>query len=106
MSTNLQFQVSKIQPLHDRVLVDVFEPKENTTKGGIIIPENSKEKPSIGIVAAVGHGTVTSDGKKIELSVKPGDKIIFGKYAGTEMSDHNGKKYLIMKESDILCIVE
>lgn len=97
--------VSKFRPLHDRVIVEVFENKENKTKGGIILPDTSKEKPNFGVVVSVGNGAF-QDGKRIEMTVHAGDKVIFGKYAGTEINDATGKKYLIMKESDILCVVE
>ncbi len=94
----------KIKPLHDRVLVKRLE--ENTrTAGGIIIPDTAKEKPSEGIIEAVGDGARTEDGKIIPLNVKVGDKILFGKWSGTEVK-LNGEERLIMKEADILGVVE
>lgn len=94
----------KIRPLHDRVLVKRLE--ENTrTAGGIIIPDTAKEKPSEGIIEAVGDGARTEDGKIIPLNVKVGDKILFGKWSGTEVK-LNGEERLIMKEADILGVVE
>ena len=94
----------KIRPLQDRVLVERIE-EEETTKGGIIIPDTAKEKPQEGKVVAVGAGKVNEDGKVTQLSVKAGDKILFGKYSGTEIK-LNGNEYLIMREDDILGIVE
>ena len=94
----------KIRPLHDRILVKRQEEKE-TKKGGIIIPDSAKEKPQEGKVIAVGKGKVTEDGKLLPVSVKAGDKILFGKYSGTEVK-LNGNEYLIMREDDILGVVE
>ena len=94
----------KIRPLHDRVIVKRVE-EEETTKGGIIIPDTAKEKPVEGKVVAVGDGKVTDDGKKIPLEVKDGDKILFGKYAGTEIQIE-GEEHIIMREDDIIAIVE
>ena len=94
----------KIRPLHDRVIVKRVD-EEETTKGGIIIPDTAKEKPVEGKVMAVGDGKVTDDGKKIPLEVKAGDKILFGKYAGTEIQIE-GEENLIMREDDIIAIVE
>jgi chaperonin GroES len=94
----------KIRPLQDRVIVERIEGEEKT-KGGIIIPDTAKEKPQEGKVVAVGKGKVTEDGKVLPLSVKAGDKILFGKYSGTEVK-LNGNEYLIMREDDILGIVE
>ena len=94
----------KIRPLQDRVIVERIE-EEETTKGGIIIPDTAKEKPQEGKVIAVGKGKLTEDGKILPLSVKAGDKILFGKYAGTEVK-LNGNEYLIMREDDILGVVE
>ena len=94
----------KIRPLHDRVIVK-REDEEETTKGGIIIPDTAKEKPVEGKVIAVGDGKVADDGKKIPLEVKAGDKILFGKYAGTEIQIE-GEENLIMREDDIIAIVE
>ncbi len=94
----------KIRPLQDRVIVERIE-EEEKTKGGIIIPDTAKEKPQEGKVIAVGKGKRTDDGKLLPLSVKAGDKILFGKYSGTEVK-LNGNEYLIMREDDILGVVE
>jgi len=93
----------KIRPLQDRILVQRVE-EEEKTKGGIIIPDTAKEKPIEGKVVAVGAGRVGDDGKKIPLEVKKGDRILFGKYGGTEVKIE-GKEYLIMREDDILGII-
>jgi len=93
-----------IRPLHDRLIVKRFE-EEERTKGGIIIPDNAKEKPQQGEVIAVGSGKVLEDGKKAPLEVKKGDRVLFGKYAGTEIKI-DGNEYLMMREDDILGIVE
>ena len=94
----------KFRPLHDRVLVKRLEGDEKTN-GGIIIPDTAKEKPSEGKVIAVGSGVRGEDGKLVPLDVKKGDKIIFGKWSGTEVKI-DGDELLIMKESDIMGIVE
>jgi len=94
----------KIRPLHDRLLVERLEEKE-VKKGGIIIPDTAKEKPQEGKVIAVGNGKVTDEGKKIPLDVKAGDKILFGKYSGSEVK-LDDKEYLIMREDDVLAILE
>ena len=94
----------KITPLHDRVIVKRMEEDEKT-KGGIIIPETAKEKPVEGKVVAVGNGKLLDDGKKAPLEVKPGDLVLFGKYAGTEIKI-DGEEHLIMREDDIIAIVE
>jgi chaperonin GroES len=94
----------KIRPLQDRVIVKRLE-EEEKTKGGIIIPDSAKEKPQEGKVVAVGKGKVTEDGKVIPLDVKAGDRILFGKYAGTEVKIE-GEEHLIMREEDILGIIE
>ncbi len=94
----------KIRPLQDRVLVARVE-EEQKTKGGIIIPDAAKEKPQEGKVIAVGNGRVSEDGKVTPLSVKAGDRILFGKYSGTEIK-LDGNEYLIMREDDILGILE
>ncbi len=91
-------------PLHDRVVVERVESEEKTA-GGLIIPDSAKEKPSEGIVIAVGEGARKDSGELIPMSVKAGDKILFGKWSGTEIK-LDGKELLIMKESDILGIVE
>jgi chaperonin GroES len=94
----------KIRPLHDRLLVERLEEKE-VKKGGIIIPDTAKEKPQEAKVIAVGTGKVTDEGKKVSLDVKAGDKILFGKYSGSEVKIDN-KEYLIMREDDVLAILE
>ncbi len=91
------------RPLHDRVLVRRIEAEEKTA-GGIIIPDAAKEKPSEGEVIAIGEGTRDEDGDRITLDVKVGDKILFGKWSGTEVKI-NGEDLIIMKESDILGIL-
>ncbi len=87
-------------PLHDRVLVRRVESDEKT-KGGLIIPDSAKEKPAEGIVVAVGAGAKDEDGDRIAMDVKAGDKVLFGKWSGTEVTV-DGEELLIMKESDIL----
>jgi chaperonin GroES len=94
----------KIKPLQDRLLVKRIE-EEQKTKGGIIIPDAAKEKPQEGIVIAVGDGKMLDSGQKVALSVKPGDKILFGKYSGSEIKV-DGEEHLIMREDDVLAIVE
>jgi chaperonin GroES len=94
----------KIRPLQDRVIVKRLE-EEEKTKGGIIIPDTAKEKPQEGKVIAVGKGKVTEDGKLIPLDVKAGDRILFGKYSGTEVKIE-GEEHLIMREEDILGVIE
>jgi len=94
----------KVRPLHDRILVERID-EEEKTPGGIIIPDTAKEKPSQGKVVAVGNGKKTEDGKVIPLDVKVGDKILFGKYAGTEIKIE-GKEYLIMREDEIFAVIE
>jgi chaperonin GroES len=94
---------TKIQPLADRVLVQVLEAEEKT-KGGIVLPDTAKEKPQQAEVVAVGKGKV-QDGKVIPLEVKVGDRILFGKYSGTEFAV-DGEEYLMLKEEDILAIVK
>ncbi len=94
----------KFRPLHDRVLVERVE-QEEKTKGGIIIPDTAQEKPMEGKVLAVGAGQKNEDGKVTPLDVKKGDKILFGKWSGSEVKV-DGKDLLIMKESDILGIVQ
>lgn len=92
-----------VKPLADRVLVCALEAEEKT-KGGIIIPDNAKEKPQKGEVIAVGDGRIADNGTKIAMSLKKGDKVLYGKYSGTEVSV-DGKDYLIMKESDVLAVI-
>jgi chaperonin GroES len=92
-----------LTPLHDRVLVERVEGDEKT-KGGLIIPDTAKEKPAEGMVIAVGAGAKDEDGDRIAMDVKEGDKILFGKWSGTEVTV-DGKELLIMKESDILGVI-
>jgi chaperonin GroES len=94
----------KIRPLQDRIIVQRIEEEERTA-GGIIIPDTAKEKPQIGKVIAAGNGRKTEDGKVIPMDVKKGDKVLFSKYAGSEVK-LDGEEFLIMKEDDILGIVE
>ena len=94
----------KIRPLQDRLIVKRLE-EEEKTKGGIIIPDAAKEKPMQGEVIAVGKGKVADDGKVMPLDVKAGDRILFGKYAGTEIK-LDGVEYLIMREDDVLGVLE
>ncbi|MBQ9034744.1 MAG: co-chaperone GroES [Alphaproteobacteria bacterium] len=93
-----------IKPLHDKVLIKRVD-EENKTAGGIIIPDTAKEKPSEGVVEAVGNGFRADDGKIVPMTVKAGDKVLFGKWAGTEIKV-DGETRLIVKESDILAIIE
>jgi chaperonin GroES len=94
----------KIRPLHDRVIVQRIK-EEETTKGGIIIPDTAKEKPSEGKVIAVGNGKLLENGNLKPLEVKKGDKVLFGKYAGSEIKI-DGEEHLIMREDDIIAVVE
>ena len=94
----------KFNPLHDRILIKRIEEKE-TAKGGIIIPDSAQEKQQEGEVIAVGNGRKTDDGKIIPLDVKAGDRILFGKYSGTEIKVDN-EDFLILKEEEILGVVE
>jgi chaperonin GroES len=94
----------KIRPLQDRILIKRLD-EEEKTKGGIIIPDTAKEKPQEGKVIAVGGGKVNEDGKKIPLDVKAGDKILFGKYSGSEVK-LDDEEYLILREEDVLAIIE
>ena len=92
-----------IKPLSDRVVIKPA-PAEEKTKGGIILPDTAKEKPVIGEIVAVGPGKVSDDGKKIPMELKVGDKVLYGKYSGTEVTV-KGEEYLIMREADIFAIV-
>lgn len=94
----------KLRPLHDRILVQRVK-EEEKTKGGIIIPDTAKEKPIEGKVIAAGNGKPGEDGKIMTLDVKKGDRILFGKYSGTEVK-LEGEEYLIMREDDILGVIE
>jgi chaperonin GroES len=93
-----------IRPLHDRLIVKRLE-EEEKTKGGIIIPDSAKEKPAEGKVIAVGAGKVKKDGTKLPMEVKKGDRILFAKYGGTEVKI-DGEEHLIMREEDVLGIIE
>ncbi len=93
-----------IKPLHDRVLLERIEQDEQKSSGGIIIPDTAKEKPIEGKVVAVGDGARSDDGKVTPLVVKEGDRVLFGKYAGTDIK-LEGKEYLIVRESEILAVV-
>ena len=94
----------KIQPLADRIVVKVLEAKE-VTRGGIVLPDTAKEKPQEAEVIAIGKGRVSDDGKTIAPEVRVGDKVLFGKYSGTEIT-MDGTEYLILKEEDILAVVK
>ncbi len=96
--------MEKIRPLGDRILVKRIK-EEEKTKGGIIIPDTAKEKPQEGKVVAVGRGKKTEDGKVIALDVKAGDKVLFGKYSGSEVKIE-GEEHLILREDDILGVLE
>ncbi|MGB2958002.1 MAG: co-chaperone GroES [Bacteroidota bacterium] len=93
----------KMKPLADRVVIKPSEAEE-TSKGGIILPDTAKEKPVVGEVVAVGPGKVSDDGKKVPMEVKVGDKVLYGKYSGTEVTVE-GEEYLIMREADIFAVV-
>ena len=94
----------KIKPLADRVLIKPSA-EEEKTKGGIVLPDTAKEKPQRGEVIAVGEGKKTEEGKQVPLTVKKGDKVLYGKYSGTEIGV-NGEEYLIMREEDIFAIMD
>lgn len=94
----------KLRPLNDRILVKRVA-EEAKTKGGIIIPDTAKEKPAEGKVVAVGNGRMDDDGKRIPLEIKKGDRILFGKYGGQEIKVE-GEEYLIMREDEVLCVIE
>jgi len=98
-----QVTKTKLRPLHDRLLVKRLE-EGDAKHGSIIIPDTAKEKPQEGKVIAVGSGKVTEEGKKLPLDVKAGDRILFGKYSGSEVK-LDGQEYLIMKEEDVLGIL-
>jgi chaperonin GroES len=102
-SSMAQAPPTKLRPLHDRVLVRRLE-EQDDKHGSIIIPDTAKEKPQEGRVIAVGTGRVTEDGRKLPLALKEGDRILFGKYSGSEVR-LDGQEYLIMKEEDVLGVV-
>lgn len=93
-----------IRPLDDRVVIEPMEAEEKSP-GGIVLPDTAKEKPMKGKIVAVGDGKMLENGKRAELLVKKGDKVLYGKYAGTEITV-DGKEYLVMRESDILAKIE
>ena len=92
-----------MKPLADRVIIKP-SPSEEKTKGGIIVPDTAKEKPVVGEVVAVGPGKITDDGNKVVPEIKVGDKVLYGKYSGTEVTI-DGSEYLIMREADVFAIV-
>jgi len=94
-----------IQPLADRIVVKVLDAQE-VTKGGIVLPDTAKEKPQEGKVVAVGKGKVSDNGQIVPLEVKAGDRVLYGKYSGTEITTKEGEELLIMKEEDVLAIVK
>jgi len=96
--------MAKVRPLHDRLLVKRIEETE-TVKGGIIIPDSAKEKPQEGKVIAVGNGKILDNGTKVALDVKAGDKILFGKYSGTDIKI-DGEEYMILREDEVLAVID
>ena len=98
-------KASNIQPLADRVVVKALDQTEEQTRGGIIIPDTAEEKPSQGEVVAAGPGKLSDEGTRVKLDVKVGDKVLYGKYSGTDVT-LDGEEYLILRESDILAIVK
>jgi chaperonin GroES len=94
----------KLKPLGDRIVVEPLEAEEKT-KGGIILPDTAKEKPQEGKVVAIGKGKLDENGKPLPMEIKVGDKILYGKYAGTEITV-DGKEYMILKEEDVLAVVD
>jgi chaperonin GroES len=97
--------MAKLKPLGDRMVVEPIE-QDETTAGGILLPETAKEKPQEGKVIAVGPGRVDESGNRVKMEVKEGDRVLYAKYAGTEIKLEGDKKVLILKESDILALVE
>ena len=95
----------KLKPLHDRVLVKRIEEKEEQIRGGIVVPDTAKEKPQEGEVVAVGDGKVLESGEKLKMAVKKGDRVLFGKYSGSEVK-LDDEEYLIMREDDVLGILQ
>jgi chaperonin GroES len=98
-----QARKTTLHPLHDRILIKRVDETE-VRRGGLVIPDSAKEKPQEGKVLAVGKGTVNEDGKKVPLDVNAGDRVLFGKYSGSEVT-LDGEEYLIMKEGDVLGIL-
>ena len=97
--------MTEIRPLHDRVIVRRIETDQTKTSGGLFIPDSAKEKPQEGEVVAVGKGKVLDNGTRLDPDVKAGDRILFGKYSGTEVK-LDGEEYLIMREDEILGVIE
>jgi len=97
--------MAEIRPLHDRVIVRRIDSNEVKTSGGLFIPDSAKEKPQEGEVVAVGKGKLLENGSRVEPDVKAGDRILFGKYSGTEVK-LDGQEYLIMREDEILGVIE
>jgi chaperonin GroES len=95
---------ARIQPLADRVVVKALEESEQM-RGGLYIPDTAKEKPSQGKVVAVGPGKISDDGTRLEMDVKVGDKVLYGKYSGTDVT-LDGEEYLILRESDVLAVIK
>lgn len=95
----------KLKPLGDRLVVEPIE-QEETTASGIILPETAKEKPQEGKVVAVGPGKLDDNGQRVKMEVREGDRVLYAKYAGTEIKLEGDKKVLILKESDVLALVE
>lgn len=98
-------KAAKIQPLSDRVVVKALDAAEQQTKGGLYIPDTAKEKPSQGEVVAVGPGKISDDGTRLEMDVKVGDKVLYGKYSGTDVTV-DGEELLILRESDVLAVIK
>ncbi len=94
----------KVRPLNDQIIVERVE-SEAKTSGGIIIPDTAKEKPKEGKILAVGRGKISRDGKRIPMELKVGDRVLFERYAGTEIKI-DGKEYLMMREDDVVCVLE
>ena len=94
----------RLRPLHDRILVKRVDPDDGA-KGGIIIPDTAKEKPQEGVVVATGNGKILENGTRLEMSLREGDRILFGKYSGTEVKI-DGEEFLIMREEDVLAVTE
>ena len=94
-----------IQPLADRIIVKPLEAEEKT-KGGIVLPDTAKEKPQEGKVVAVGKGKIKDNGEVQPMEIKVGDRVLYGKYSGTEITTKDGEEYLIMREDDVLAIVK
>jgi len=97
--------MTKLKPLGDRLVVEPIE-QEDTTSGGILLPETAKEKPQEGRVLAAGPGKLDDSGKRVKMEVKVGDRVLYAKYSGTEIKVEENKKLLILKESDVLALVE